>query len=86
MDARCRGWGQLAPLEPFPGAGDCPPLNQDTVEIESKRGSGGWQFVAVCFKRKHTDTRAPLAARQPEVREYRCRFRDGDVASVTTNP
>lgn len=73
---------------------DCPLQGWDAVEIESKRGTGGWELLAVCLKRKYTDTRAPLVAGQPEVRDYRCRFRDGDtsqeiysdVVRVTTKP
>jgi hypothetical protein len=73
---------------------DCPLQGWDAVEIESRRGTGGWELLAVCLKRKYTDTRAPLVAGQPEVREYRMRFRDGDVAQeqysdvvrVTTKP
>ncbi len=73
---------------------DCPLQGWDASEIESKRGNGGWELLAVCLKRKYTDTRAPLVAGQPEVREYRMRFRDGDTAQeqysavvrVTTRP
>ena len=73
---------------------DCPLQGWDAVEMEGKRGTGGWELLAVCLKRKFTDTRAPLVAGQPEVRDYRCRFRDGDetqelysdVVRVTTKP
>ena len=66
----------------------------DAVEIETRRGTGGWELLAVCLKRKCTDARPPLVAGQPEVREYRLRYRDGDqpqevysdVVKVTTRP
>lgn len=73
---------------------DCPLQGWDAVEIEGRRGPGGWELLAVCLKRKFTDTRPPLVAGQPEVRDYRCRFREGDetqelysdVVRVTTKP
>lgn len=73
---------------------DCPLRGWDAVEIESKRGTGGWELLAVCLKRKYTDLRPPLAAGQPEVRDYRLRYRAGnevqelysDVVRVTTKP
>ena len=57
---------------------DCPLRGWDAVEIESERGSGGWELIATCLKRKYTDTRPPLVPDQPEVRKYRLRYRDGD--------
>lgn len=73
---------------------DSPLRGWSAQEIESRRGTGGWELIAVALKRKHTDTRPPLAAGQPEVREYRLRYRDGDVpeelfsdiVKVTTKP
>ena len=73
---------------------DCPLRGWDAVEIESQRGTSGWELIATCLKRKFTDTRAPLVAGQPEVRKYRLRYRDGDhpqevysdVVQVTTKP
>ena len=73
---------------------DCPLRGWDAVEIESQRGTGGWELLAVCLKRKYTDTRPPLNAGLPEVRSYRLRYRDGDqaqevysdVVKVTTKP
>ena len=93
------------PLDPVPQATavagenshvmlDCPLRGWDAVEIEGRRNGGGWELIAVALKRKYTDTRAPLVAGQPEIREYRLRFRKGDtpqevysdVLRVTTRP
>ena len=73
---------------------DCALRGWDAVEIESQRGTGGWELLAVCLKRKYTDTRPPLNAGLPEVRSYRLRYRDGDqpqevysdVVKATTKP
>ena len=64
------------------------------VHIESKRGTGGWEFLAVDTESPYLDERPLLAAGQPEVREYRMRFWDKgtangdwtDVAKVTVAP
>ena len=50
----------------------------DAVEIEGRRNNGPWELLAVCLKRKYTDLRPPLVPGQPEVREYRLRYRLGD--------
>ena len=73
---------------------DCPLRGWDAVEFEGRRNNGPWELLAVCLKRKYTDVRPPLVAGQPEVREYRLRYRLGDeaqevysdVVRVTTRP
>ena len=64
------------------------------VYIESRRGTGGWEFLAIDTESPCMDERPLLAATQPEVREYRMRFWDKgtpngdwtDVAKVTVSP
>ena len=66
----------------------------ESVWIESRRGTGSWEFLATTSKSPHLDTRALLVAGQAEVREYRVRFYDAgqpngdwcDVAKVTIGP
>jgi hypothetical protein len=64
------------------------------VHIESRRGTGPFEFLAVDTETPYLDERPLLVASQPEVREYRMRFWDkgtpnGDwtgVAKVTVSP
>ena len=64
------------------------------VYIESRRGTGAWEFLAIDTESPYLDERALAAAGQPEVREYRMRFWDKgtpngdwtDVAKVTVSP
>jgi hypothetical protein len=64
------------------------------VYIETRRGTGAWEFLAIDTESPYTDERALLVAGQPEVREYRMRFWDKgtpngdwtDVAKVTVSP
>lgn len=73
---------------------DSPLRGWSAQEIESRRNGGPWELIAVVVRRKYTDTRPPLVTGQPEVREYRLRFRDGDtplevysdIVLVTTKP
>lgn len=64
------------------------------VYIESRRGTGTWEFLAIDTESPYEDERALLVAGQPEVREYRLRFWDKgtpngdwtDVVKVTVSP
>ncbi|MBL9116120.1 MAG: hypothetical protein JNJ83_14025 [Verrucomicrobiaceae bacterium] len=64
------------------------------VYIESRRGNGVWEFLAIDTESPYMDERPLLAAGQPEVREYRMRFWDKgtpngdwtDVVKVTVSP
>ena len=64
------------------------------VVIFSKRGSGGWEMLAIDLSSPYLDDRPLLVAGQPEVREYRLQFYDDsapvgdftDVASATVAP
>ena len=64
------------------------------VYLESRRGGGAWEFLAIDSDSPYLDERALLAPGTPEVREYRMRFWDkgtpnGDwtaVAKVTVSP
>ena len=64
------------------------------VYLESRRGAGAFEFLAIDTESPYLDERPLLAAGQPEVREYRLRFWDkgtpngdwSDVASVTVSP
>lgn len=67
----------------------------DGVWIECKRkGDATWTALGLDLHSPYMDTRPPVAADTPEVREYRGRFYDDDVAvgewsdvvSVTTKP
>lgn len=66
----------------------------DVVAIESKRGTGGWEFVGVAMTTTYVDARPPLVAGQPEVREYRAQGMEdnvrvgaiSEVASAVTEP
>lgn len=64
------------------------------VYIESRRGTGPWEFLSIDTQSPYLDERPLLAAAQPEVREYRMRFWDKgtpngdwtDVVKVTVSP
>jgi hypothetical protein len=64
------------------------------VYIESRRGTGAWEFLAIDTESPYEDERPLLVAGQPEVREYRMRFWDKgtpnggwtDVQKVTVSP
>lgn len=64
------------------------------VYIESRRGTGAWEFLAIDTESPYMDERPLLVAGQPEVREYRMRFWDKgtpngdwtDVQKVTVSP
>jgi hypothetical protein len=64
------------------------------VYLESRRGNGGWEFLAIDTESPYDDERPLLAANTPEVREYRMRFWDKgtpngdwtDVVKVTVSP
>jgi hypothetical protein len=52
----------------------------DGVTIESQRGSETvWTQIGIDLHSPYIDTRAPLAAGQPEERRYRLRYIDNDV-------
>ncbi|MBI3465051.1 MAG: hypothetical protein HY000_18645 [Planctomycetes bacterium] len=44
------------------------------VVIESRRGNGTWEFLAIDTETPYLDERPLLVAGQPETREYRCAF------------
>lgn len=46
------------------------------VFIESRRGTGSWEFLGIDTLTPYVDDRPLLVAGQPEVREYRVRFWD----------
>lgn len=62
--------------------------------IESRRGTGDWEFLAIDTESPYLDERPLLNPAQPETREYRLRFWDNgqpngewsDVAKVTVSP
>ena len=64
------------------------------VTIESRRGTGAWEFLAIDTESPQLDERPLLVAGQPEVREYRMRWYDKDgpngdwspVQKVTVGP
>jgi hypothetical protein len=64
------------------------------VYIESKRGTGNWEFVAIDTEKPYTDDRPLSNPAQPEVREYRLRFWDkgtpngpwSEVQKITVAP
>jgi hypothetical protein len=64
------------------------------VHIESRRGAGAFEFLAVDTESPYLDERPLLVAGQPEIREYRMRFWDKgtpngdwtDVVKVTVSP
>ena len=64
------------------------------VYIESRRGTGAFEFLSIDTQSPYLDERPLLAAATPEVREYRMRFWDKgtpngdwtDVVKVTVSP
>ena len=46
------------------------------VYLESRRGAGAWEFLAIDTDSPYLDERPLLAAPTPEVREYRARYWD----------
>jgi hypothetical protein len=68
--------------------------NHMGVYIESRRGTGAWEFQAIDTENPYMDERPLLQAGTPEVREYRMRFWDKgtpngdwtDVVRVTVSP
>ncbi len=46
------------------------------VYLESRRGTGAWEFLAIDTESPYDDERPLLVPGQPEVREYRMRFWD----------
>lgn len=64
------------------------------VYIESRRGTGAFEFLAIDTESPYEDERPLLVDGQPEVREYRMRFWDKgtpngdwtDVVKVTVSP
>ena len=46
------------------------------IYIESRRGVGPWEFLAIDTQAPYDDDRPLLVAGTPEVREYRLRFWD----------
>lgn len=64
------------------------------VHIESRRGTGAWEFLGIDTESPYVDERPLLVATQPEVREYRMRFWDKgtpngdwtDTVKVTVSP
>ena len=59
------------------------------VALESKRGNGDWEPLAVIMSGTYVDARPLLVAGVPEVRQYRMRFYDdaapnGDYTDVTS--
>lgn len=63
------------------------------IWIESRRGGGNWEFVAIATQSPYTDTRPLLNPSQAEMREYRAMFWDNgapngdwcDVARITVS-
>jgi hypothetical protein len=68
--------------------------NHMGVYIESRRGTGAWEFQSIDTENPYMDERPLLQAGTPEVREYRMRFWDKgtpngdwtDVVKVTVSP
>ncbi|MCB1276873.1 hypothetical protein [Prosthecobacter sp.] len=66
----------------------------DGALIETRRGGGDWEELAISMKHLHEDERPLLVPGQPERRDYRLRFWDKgkpngdwtDVATVTVGP
>ena len=64
------------------------------VYIESRRGAGAWEFLAISSESPYLDERPLLVPGVPEVREYRIRFYDKSqptgpwtaVEKVTVSP
>ena len=66
----------------------------DGVLAQSLRGEGAWETIGVKMRATFTDDRPPATAGQPEIRQYRLRYMQGDtpvgewsdVVSVTLAP
>jgi hypothetical protein len=64
------------------------------VYIESRRGAGDWEFLAIETNSPYNDERPMLVAGQPEVRDYRVRYWDKgtpngpwcDIIRLTVGP
>ena len=55
-------------------------LGHDQIEIQSQRGAEpGFSLLAYDTNSPYLDARAPLVAGQPEVRQYKARYRDNDL-------
>ena len=52
--------------------------NYAGVLVEGKRGTGGWELLGRDNFSPYLDARPPQTAGQPEKREYRLRYLDGD--------
>ena len=70
-------------------------LGHDQIEIQCKRGNeADFTFVSYDTNSPYLDARPPLVAGQPEVRQYRARWRDddlpvgdwSDIVQVTARP
>lgn len=51
----------------------------DGALAQSKRGNGDWETLGVKLRATFTDERPPAVPGQPEVRQYRLRYMDGDT-------
>lgn len=66
----------------------------DVVVLDSKRGAGNWEQIAVMTTAHYVDNRPPLVVGQPEVREYRAQGYENNqrvgalspIVSVVTAP
>jgi hypothetical protein len=64
------------------------------IWLESRRGTGPWEFITISTQSPYTDSRDLLVPGQAEIREYRAMFWDKgqpsgdwcDVAKVTVSP
>ena len=56
------------------------------VHIESRRGTGAWEFLAIDTESPYVDDRPLLVAGTPEIREYRMRFWDKGTANGDWSP
>ena len=70
-------------------------LRHDQIELQSKRGAeADFSLLAYDTNSPYLDARVPLVAGQPEVRQYRARWRDddlpvgdwSDIVQVTARP
>jgi hypothetical protein len=56
------------------------------VWIESRRGGGNWEFLAIDTVKPYIDERSPLAPGTAETREYRLRWWDKGEANGEWSP
>ena len=56
------------------------------VTIESRRGTGPWEFLAIDTESPQLDERPLMVAGQPETREYRMRWYDKDGPNGDWSP